>query len=97
MTGSGADARVTLPNGMQIHPAQLAALMQGPIPPNLPPQQAAMLMEARAQLQALQEQAQAQHEQQKKATAEASLSADSGAPTAAAATKTATVEDGDDA
>ncbi|KAJ9479305.1 Translocation protein SEC66 [Pseudozyma hubeiensis] len=106
MTGSGADARVTLPNGMQIHPAQLAALMQGPLPPNLPPQQAAMLMQARAQLQALQEQAQAQHEQQQKATAEASkatagaastISTDSGAPAAAAATKTATVEDGDDA
>lgn len=64
MTGSGADARVTLPNGQQIHPAQLAALMQGPLPPNLPPQQVAMLMQARAQLQALQDQAQAQAQAQ---------------------------------
>ncbi|CDW97789.1 hypothetical protein [Sporisorium scitamineum] len=110
MTGSGADARVTLPNGQQIHPAQLAALMQGPLPPNLPPQQAAMLMQARAQLVALQEQAQAQAQaqaQQQKSTVEAAESttasskteAEGKAATAAVtpATKSATVEDGEDA
>ncbi|TKY89314.1 hypothetical protein EX895_001845 [Sporisorium graminicola] len=106
MTGSGADARVTLPNGQQIHPAQLAALMQGPLPPNLPPQQAAMLMQARAQLVALQEQAMAQ-QQQKSASVEAPESTttssnqpEAGSDAAAAATaaaKTVTVEDGEDA
>ncbi|SPO24602.1 related to SEC66 - ER protein-translocation complex chain [Ustilago trichophora] len=106
MTGSGADARVTLPNGMQLHPAQLAALMQGPLPPNLPPQQAALLMQARAQLQALQEQAQAQHEAQAQQDQEKTTSDPSAAPVTAAeettkseavASKTATVEDGEDA
>ncbi|SPO23603.1 related to SEC66 - ER protein-translocation complex chain [Ustilago trichophora] len=106
MTGSGADARVTLPNGMQLHPAQLAALMQGPLPPNLPPQQAALLMQARAQLQALQEQAQAQHEaqaqqQQEKTTSEMPAArvtaAEETTKSEAVASKTATVEDGEDA
>lgn len=113
MTGSGQDARVTLPNGMQLHPAQLQALMQGPLPPNMPPQQAAMLMEARAQLLALQEQAQAQAHAQAQAQQQQSQPADANkendqtpaaAPTeaklethAAPSTKTATVEDGDDA
>ena len=64
MTGSGPNAMVTLPNGQQIHPAQLNALMQGPLPPNLPPQQAALMMQARAQLQALQAQALAQAQAQ---------------------------------
>ncbi|ETS62233.1 hypothetical protein PaG_03810 [Moesziomyces aphidis] len=113
MTGSGQDARVTLPNGMQLHPAQLQALMQGPLPPNMPPQQAAMLMEARAQLLALQEQAQAQAHAQAQAQQQQLQPADANkendqtpaaAPTeaklethAAPSTKTATVEDGDDA
>lgn len=105
LTGSGPDARVTLPNGQQIHPAQLAALMQGPLPPNLPPQQAAMLMQARAQLVALQEQAQAQaaqaqqpEQQHNSAAGEKpteSVSAQQ-EPTRAT-TKAATVEDGGDA
>lgn len=92
MTGSGADARVTLPNGQQIHPAQLAALMQGPLPPNLPPQQAAALMQARAQLVALQEQAMLQQKGQVEEAGKAKQEAGEGA-----ASKTATVEDGDDA
>ncbi|CBQ73218.1 related to SEC66-ER protein-translocation complex chain [Sporisorium reilianum SRZ2] len=95
MTGTGADARVTLPNGQQIHPAQLAALMQGPLPPNLPPQQAAMLMQARAQLVALQEQAQAQAQQQLEKAA--AVEAGESTTASTAATKTATVEDGEDA
>ncbi|KAJ1597256.1 hypothetical protein NDA14_002184 [Ustilago hordei] len=106
MTGSGADARVTLPNGLQIHPAQLAAIMQGPLPPNLAPQQAAMLMQARAQLQALQEQAMAQaqaqgHEQDEETKAvsgarEETLSEAKKETNAAPASKTATAEDGGD-
>lgn len=106
MTGSGPDARVTLPNGQQIHPAQLAALMQGPLPPNLPPQQAALLMQARAQLQALQEQAHAQSpsQQEKQQTGAASSedkegNAESGegeTGVASLASKTATVEDDDE-
>ncbi|KAJ1026750.1 hypothetical protein NDA16_002047 [Ustilago loliicola] len=102
MTGSGPDARVTLPNGQQIHPAQLAAIMQGPLPPNLPPQQAAMLMQARAQLQALQEQAMAQAQAQEQQDGESKAVSGAGEEatseakdetSAATASKTATVED----
>lgn len=107
MTGTGPDARVTLPNGQQIHPAQLAAIMQGPLPPNLPPQQAAMLMQARAQLQALQEQAMAQAQAQAQGQQDGETKAVEGAGeeakseaktemTATPASKTATVEDGGD-
>lgn len=104
MTGSGPNALVTLPNGQQIHPAQLAALMQGPLPPNLPPQQAALMMQARAQLQALQAQAQAQAQAQQQGSEEAKVT-DGAAPTSneaksekvtAEAGKTARVEDGED-
>lgn len=107
MTGTGPNAMVMLPNGQQIHPAQLASLMQGPLPHNLPPKQAAMLMQARAQLQMLQEQAMAQHQQQqkqaegedkeKKAVENSPVDAKAETAAAAAATKTATVEDDDDA
>ncbi|EST05128.1 Sec62/63 complex, subunit Sec66 [Kalmanozyma brasiliensis GHG001] len=103
MTGSGADARVTLPNGLQVHPAQLQALMQGPLPPNMPPQQAAMIMEARAQLQALQEQAQAQAQAQQGGEAQKiEVAAETGIKEVASAgaaskAKTASVEDGEEA
>ncbi|SNX83875.1 related to SEC66 - ER protein-translocation complex chain [Melanopsichium pennsylvanicum] len=105
MTGSGEDARVMLPNGQQIHPAQLAALMQGPLPPNLPPQQAALLMQARAQLQALQEQATAQQAQQQQQQEEKPSVGASVAgyekkkkdAAASSAAKVATVEDDEDA
>lgn len=97
MTGTGADARVTLPNGQQIHPAQLAALMQGPLPPNLPPQQAAMLMQARAQLQALQEQAQAQAQAQQGQKVEVGADSAGTVSEEARTSKMASVEDGEDA
>ncbi len=100
MTGSGPDALVTLPNGLQIHPAQLQALMQGPLPPNMPPQQAAMLMQARAQLQAMAQAQVQQHQsqqQQQEGGGEATAGEVAKDEVPAAAAKTATVEDGEDA